>query len=43
MIKRIGAAIVVTALAAMLSACLLSPGKFSSSLDMRSGGQFSFT
>jgi len=41
--KRIGAAVVVTALAVMLSACLLSPGKFTSSLDMRSGGQFSFT
>ncbi len=42
MIKRIGAALAVTALALMLAACLLSPGKFVSSMDLRKDGQFSF-
>ncbi len=39
MIKRIGA---VTALTLMLAACLLFPGKFTSSLDLRKDAQFSF-
>lgn len=43
MTKRIGAALVATLLAALLSACLLSPGKFTSSLDLRKDGRFSFT
>lgn len=43
MSKRIAAAVVATMLAALLSACLLSPGKFTSSLDLRKDGRFSFT
>ena len=43
MIKRMGVVLVATALSVMLSACLLSPGSFSSALDLRKDGQFSFT
>ena len=40
---RIVAAGVVAALALMLSACLLTPGKFTSTLDLRRDGRFAFT
>ena len=43
MIKRIGAALAASALALLLAACLLSPGKFESSIDLRKDGQFAFT
>ena len=43
MTKRMGAALVATALAVMLAGCLLTPGKFMSTLDIRNDGQFSFT
>lgn len=43
MIKRMGAVLVTAALSVMLSACLLSPGSFSSALDLRKDGQFTFT
>lgn len=42
-IKRIGAVALVAALALSLSACLLTPGKFVSALDLRKDGQFTFT
>lgn len=42
MVKRIGAALAASALALLLTACLLAPGKFVSSLDLRKDGQFSF-
>lgn len=42
MMKRIGAAGLVAALTLTLSACLLTPGKFVSALDLRKDGQFTF-
>lgn len=42
-LRRIAAAGIVAALALLLSACLLSPGKFVSSLDLRKDGRFAFT
>ncbi|MCW1403520.1 hypothetical protein OKA06_14815 [Novosphingobium sp. MW5] len=42
-IKRIGAVALVAALALSLSACLLTPGKFVSALDLRKDGQFTFS
>ncbi len=42
MFKRIGATLVASLLAMMLTGCLLSPGKFISSMDLRKDGQFSF-
>ncbi|WP_310534419.1 hypothetical protein [Novosphingobium sp.] len=42
MMKRIGAAGIVAALALTLSACLLTPGKFVSALDLRKDGHFTF-
>ncbi len=42
-IKRFGAIGCVIAMALTLTACLLSPGKFVSSLDVRKDGQFTFT
>lgn len=41
-LKRLGALAVVVAGALALSACLLVPGKFTSSLDLRKDGQFAF-
>ncbi|MFM6932266.1 MAG: hypothetical protein ACKOUT_08490 [Novosphingobium sp.] len=43
MMKRIGAAGIVAALALTLSACLLTPGKFVSALDLRKDGHFTFS
>lgn len=40
---RIAAAGVVTALALLVSACLLTPGKFTSTLDLRKDGRVAFT
>lgn len=40
---RIAAAGMVTTLALLVSACLLTPGKFTSTLDLRKDGRFSFT
>lgn len=40
---RVAAAGVVTALALLVSACLLTPGKFASTLDLRKDGRFAFT
>ena len=42
MMKRIGAALAVTAFTLLLAACMFSPGKFTSGLDLRKDGQFSF-
>ncbi len=39
---RMAAAGVVTALALLVSACLLTPGKFTSTLDLRKDGRFAF-
>lgn len=41
--RRLGPAIVVSILAALLAGCLLTPGKFVSQLDIRKAGTFSFT
>lgn len=41
--KRIMGAAVVAALAMTLSACLLLPGKFASTLDLRRDGRFTYT
>jgi predicted nucleic acid-binding Zn ribbon protein len=41
-LKQAGAAAIVTLLALALSACLLTPGKFTSALDLRKDGRFSF-
>ncbi|WP_254049777.1 hypothetical protein [Novosphingobium sp. TH158] len=43
MMKRIGAVGAIVALALTLSACLLTPGRFVSALDLRKDGQFTFT
>lgn len=42
-LPRRHAAIVLIGLALALSACLLSPGRFASALDLRNDGRFSFT
>ncbi len=42
-IRRIGATAVVIALALVVSACLISPGKFTSVLDLRKDGRFSYS
>ncbi|PKB25658.1 hypothetical protein B0I00_0863 [Novosphingobium kunmingense] len=41
--KRTACAAIVAALSLLLSACLLAPGKFTSTLDLRKDGRFSFT
>jgi hypothetical protein len=41
--RRMGATGLVVALALLLSACLLSPGKFTSALDLRRDGRFSYS
>lgn len=43
MTKRIASAAMVAALALALSACLLLPGKFTSALDLRKDGRFTYT
>jgi hypothetical protein len=42
-IKRMAGLAALTAMALLLSACLLTPGKFTSSLDIRRSGDFAFT
>ena len=41
--RRIGAAALLTCLSLALAACLLSPGKFTSQLDVKRDGSFNFT
>jgi hypothetical protein len=41
--RRLVPALVVTALALLLTACLLTPGKFTSRLELRKAGTFSFS
>jgi hypothetical protein len=41
-IRRIGAATVLVLLCSVLAACVLMPGKFTSSLDLRKDGRFAF-
>ncbi|MEO7913811.1 MAG: hypothetical protein ABIR23_00390 [Novosphingobium sp.] len=41
--RRLGAAGLAAALAMLLSACLLAPGKFTSALDLRRDGRFSYS
>lgn len=41
--KRLGALALLVTLAVALSACLLTPGRFTSSLDLRRDGRFAFT
>ena len=41
--RRLVGALAVTALALLVSACLLLPGKFTSSLDLRKDGRFTYT
>lgn len=43
LLRRAGAIAVAAALSLVLSACLLAPGKFVSTLDLRKDGRFSFT
>lgn len=43
MLKRIAAATIAGALSLLLAGCLLTPGKFASTLDLRKDGQFAFT
>jgi len=43
MTKRLATIALVTGLALFLSACMLSAGKFTSTLDIRRSGQFTFT
>jgi len=40
--KRSLAVICVAALSMLLAACILMPGKFTSSLDLRKDGRFTF-
>lgn len=42
-VRRLAAAAVVAGLALLVSACLLLPGKFTSSLDLRKDGRFTYT
>ena len=42
-LRRLTAVGLVAAFSLLLTACLLSPGKFASSLDLRKDGRFSFT
>lgn len=41
--KRAALTVLTAAFSLLLTACLLAPGKFSSTLDLRQGGRFSFT
>ena len=43
LIRKTGAVTIVAALAMLLSACLLTPGKFTSTLDLRRDGRFSYS
>ncbi|MBS0482910.1 MAG: hypothetical protein JSR96_12345 [Proteobacteria bacterium] len=42
-LRRVAAATIVVGLALLISACLLSPGKFDSTLDLRKDGRFAFS
>ena len=42
-LRRIAAAGLVAGLSLLLSACLISPGKFTSALDLRKDGRFSYS
>lgn len=42
-IRRAGAALLACGLAALLSACFITPGKFVSTLDIRKDGHFTYT
>ena len=42
-IKRIGAMSFAAAIAILLTGCLLSPGKFTSQLDLKNGGTFAYS
>lgn len=42
-LRRIVPAVMVTALAALLAGCLLTPGKFTSRLELRKAGTFSYS
>lgn len=42
-LRRLAAAGLATALSLMLTACLVSPGKFEAALDLRKGGAFSYS
>jgi hypothetical protein len=42
-IRRFGATAMVIALGLLVSACLISPGKFTSALDLRKDGRFSYS
>jgi len=41
--RRLAASLMVAGLALLVSACLLLPGKFTSSLDLRKDGRFTYT
>ena len=43
LLRRVGAIAVAAVLSLALTACLLAPGKFVSTLDLRKDGRFSFT
>ena len=43
LIRRAGAALLACGLAALLSACFITPGKFVSTLDIRKDGHFTYT
>ncbi|MDZ4307362.1 hypothetical protein [Allopontixanthobacter sp.] len=42
-IKRLGAGAFAAVMAMLLTGCLLSPGKFTSQLDLRNGGAFAYS
>ena len=42
-VRRSSAAVVVALCALVLSACLVLPGKFAATLDLRKDGHFSYT
>lgn len=42
-LRKSGAVLMVAALSLLLSACLLAPGKFTSALDVRKDGRFTFS
>ncbi len=42
-LKRLGAVSVAAVMAILLTGCLLSPGKFTSQLDLRNGGTFTYS
>lgn len=42
-VKRLGAVSLAAAMAVFLTGCLLSPGKFTSQLDLKNGGTFAYS